>query len=60
MNDPRNYMKAVDALVARYGAIRLVLTHNGVGIATPGFAHQVVANRWPEALAALYDSERKT
>ena len=39
MADPRNYMKAVDALVAKYGAIQLTLTHNGVGIAIPGFGH---------------------
>jgi hypothetical protein len=59
MSSPVNYMRAIDALVEKYGAVQLTLTHNGVGIATPGFGHQVVENRWPEALAALYDSEHE-
>jgi hypothetical protein len=58
MNKPENYTQALEALVKKYGAIQLTLTHHGVGIATPGFAHEVVENDWCDALATLYDSEQ--
>lgn len=57
MSLPANYMKALDALVAKYGAIQLTLTHHAIGLSTPGFAHHVVENEWPQTLAALYDAE---
>jgi hypothetical protein len=57
MSDPNNYMKALDKLVVKYGAIQLTLIRHAIGIATPGFTHHVVKNEWPEALAALYDAE---
>ncbi len=57
MSKPENYMRAIAALVAKYGAIQLTLVKNGVSLSTPGREHEVMCDTWTETLAALYQAE---
>jgi hypothetical protein len=57
MSRPRNYMKALEGLIQKYGAIQVTLVSGWVGISTPGWERVANGDTWLDALAALYDAE---